>query len=176
MIIRYKPIARHFSKCILSVVCIVPPLALQVFPATFVMQILYVTSHHNITRNTWTGMGTKDWAGLKGAVFHQGCSPRLPECVSGGKLKGPWKSHFLCMQQWWDCAQKCVSMHKFLGYLGWQINRRNLQRKAIQQVRWIFAPLTFQVTRLFRDLSGAGGRNLWCVWSSLPLTAELSPH
>lgn len=129
----------------------------------------YHEKHRN--RNGYKGLR---WT--QGAVFHQGCSPRLPECVSGGKLKGPWKSHFLCMQQWWDCARKCVSMHKFLGYLGWQINRRNLQWKAIQKVRWIFAPLTFQVTHLFRDLSGAGGRNLWCVWSSLPLTAELSPH
>lgn len=156
-------------------------LTLQVLSGTFVMQIAICSQASQYREKCWNRNGDQGlswcWTQRSGPPSRMlSSSPRLPECVSGGILKRTLEAvlsvHTAMMRL---CQKRCLAMHKFLGCLGWQISRRNLQWKAIQQVRWIFAPLIFQVILLFRDISEHGGRNLWRLWSNLPLTAELSP-
>lgn len=117
-------------------------------------------------------LDSKEWSSIKDAIKQ----PKVAwVCFRGNTrrtLEAVLSVHTAMVRL---CQKRCLAMHKFLGCLGWQISRRNLQWKAIQQARWIFAPLIFQVILLFRDISGHGGRNLWRLWSNLPLTAELSP-
>lgn len=148
----------------------------QVFPGTCAVQILLCLQASQHCEKCWNSNGDQGlswcWTQRSGRPLRMlSSSPRWPECVSGGILKGPWKWRFLCIQQWWDYARKCVLLFTS-SWAAWAGREAEETFSGKPSRKWdgslLCCPLIFQVILSVTQTSQRG-------WWKEPLVSPVQP-